>query len=77
MLEQNHVSSTNYIAEVASKDKLADLLDKQWPGPIPYTILIAPGGNVVYRAVNQIDPLKVRRAIVDHLGRTYASRTKP
>lgn len=77
ILEQHHVSSTNYLAEVASKDQLAELLDKQWPGPIPYTILIAPGGKVVYRTVNQIDPLEVRRAIVDHLGRTYASRTKP
>ena len=77
LLEQNHVSSTNYLADVASKDQLADLLDKQWPGPIPYTILIAPGGKVVYRAVNQINPLEVRRAIADHLGRTYASRIKP
>jgi hypothetical protein len=36
---------------------LADLIDKDWPGPIPYTILIAPGGKVIYRAVNQIDEL--------------------
>lgn len=77
LLEQNHVSSTNYLSTVATKDQLADLLDKQWPGPIPYTILIAPGGKVVYRAVNQINPLEVRRAIANHLGRTYASRTKP
>jgi hypothetical protein len=77
LLEQNHVSSTNYLSTVANKDQLAELLDKQWPGPIPYTILIAPGGKVVYRAVNQINPLEVRRAIADHLGRTYASRAKP
>jgi thiol-disulfide isomerase/thioredoxin len=77
ILEENHVSATNYISDVPNKDQLADLLDKEWPGPIPYTILIAPGGKVIYRATNQIDPLEVRRAIADHLGRTYASRTKP
>ncbi len=77
ILEEHHVSSTNYISDVANRDKLADLLDREWPGPIPYTILIAPGGKVIYRAVNAIDALEVRRAIVGHLGRTYASRTKP
>ena len=56
---------------------LAELLDRQWPGPIPYTLLIAPGGKVIYRAVNQIDPLEVRRTIANHLGRTYASRIEP
>src|SRR5688572_14860604 len=75
ILEEQHVSSTNYLARLKSRDELADLLDKQWPGPIPYTLLIAPGGKVIYRAVNEIDPLEVRRAIVGHLGRTYASRT--
>lgn len=75
ILQEHHVSSTNYITQLKSRDELADLLDKQWPGPIPYTLLIAPGGKVIYRAVNEIDPLEVRRAIVGHLGRTYASRT--
>jgi thiol-disulfide isomerase/thioredoxin len=74
VLEEAHASSKNYIVHTKSRDELAELLDKQWPGPIPYTLLIAPGGRVIYRAVNEIDPLEVRRAIADHLGRTYASR---
>jgi peroxiredoxin len=75
VLVEHHASTTNYISEITNRDELADLLDRQWPGPIPYTILIAPGGKVIYRAVNEVDPLEVRRAIVDHLGRTYANRT--
>ncbi len=58
VLEEKHVSSTNYIVHVKSRDELAELLDKQWPGPVPYTLLIAPGGKVLYRAVNEIDPWK-------------------
>jgi hypothetical protein len=53
---------------------LAEALDKQWPGPVPYTILVAPGGKIVYRKHDAIDPLALKKTIVEHLGRTYASR---
>ena len=76
VLREKHVSSTNYLSDIASRDKFAELLDKDWPGPVPYTLLIAPGGKVIYRHKGDIEPLEVRRAIVDVLGRTYASRTK-
>jgi peroxiredoxin len=74
-LRENHASCTNYIANVKDKDRLAEALDKEWPGPIPYTLLIAPGGKVIYRKSGQIEPLEVRRKIADTIGRTYASRT--
>ena len=75
VLREKHVSATNYLSAVPSRDKLADLLDKKWPGPIPYTLLVAPGGKILYRHSGPIDALEVRRAIVDFLGRTYASRS--
>ena len=43
---------------------------------LPYTLLIAPGGKVLYRQQGEIDPLAVRRQIVEVLGRTYANRGK-
>lgn len=75
-LQERHVSSPNYISTIASRDRFADLLDKEWSGPVPYTLLIAPGGKVVYRNDGPIKPLELKRAIVDVLGRTYASRKK-
>jgi thiol-disulfide isomerase/thioredoxin len=77
LLKDKKVAATNYISAIPSKDQLADLLDKDWQGPVPYTLLIAPGGKVIYRHAGPIEPLAVRRAIVDHLGRTYASRVAP
>jgi peroxiredoxin len=74
LLKENHASTTNYIAHVASRDKLADIIDKEWQGPIPYTVLIAPGGKVIYRKSGAIEPIEVRKAIVDSIGRTYANR---
>ncbi|HUB26736.1 MAG TPA: redoxin domain-containing protein, partial [Tepidisphaeraceae bacterium] len=73
-LTRDHVAATNYLYDSTDRDKLADALDPQWPGPIPYTLLIAPGGQVIYRHDGAIDPLEVKRAIVDYLGRTAAGR---
>jgi peroxiredoxin len=71
LLRDKHVAATNYLSTVKDRDRFADLLDKEWPGPLPYTLLIAPGGKVIYRKTGPIDPLEVRRAVVGRLGRTY------
>jgi len=73
-LQEKHVSSTNYIFATGDRDKLAEALDQQWPGPVPYTILVAPGGKILYRKHDTFEPLELKKAIVSHLGRTYASR---
>jgi peroxiredoxin len=74
VLRERHVSSTNYIVDIEDRDRFAEVFDKEWPGPLPHTILIAPGGRVVYRATGETDPLAIKRAIVEQLGRTYASK---
>jgi peroxiredoxin len=74
ILLDGHVALTNYISAIPSADRLADLLDREWRGPLPHTVLIAPGGKVVYRTDGDIKSLDVRRAIVEQIGRTYANR---
>ena len=71
VLKDKNVAATNYLVKTADRDKFAEALDKEWPGPVPYTLIVAPGGKVLYRKSGSIDPLEVRRAIVGHLGRTY------
>ncbi|MFO0952399.1 MAG: redoxin domain-containing protein [Isosphaeraceae bacterium] len=71
VLKEHHASTTNYILHTKDRDKFAEALDKEWPGPLPYTVLIAPGGKVLYRKTGQVDPLELKRAIVNHIGRTY------
>jgi peroxiredoxin len=74
ILQDRHVALTNYISAISSTDRLADLVDREWRGALPHTVLIAPGGKVVYRTDGDIKPLEVRRAIVEQIGRTYANR---
>src|SRR4029077_10719187 len=71
LLKENHASATNYLLNTKDRDTFAAALDKEWPGPVPYTLLIAPGGKVIYRKTGAIEPLEVKRAIVEFLGRTY------
>jgi thiol-disulfide isomerase/thioredoxin len=71
LLRQKHVAAKNYLLSSEDRDALAEALDKDWNGPVPYTILVAPGGDIVYRKHGPLDPLEVKRAIVGRLGRTY------
>lgn len=76
-LTSNHVSATNYRFSGEDRDALVEAIDKDWAGPAPYTVLIAPGGEIVYRHQGPIDSLELRRAIVERVGRTYAADRKP
>ncbi|MGQ0636137.1 MAG: redoxin domain-containing protein [Planctomycetaceae bacterium] len=71
VLERTHMATTNYLSAISDRDRFADLLDKEWGGPVPYTALIAPGGKVIYRKDGPIEALELRQAIVDALGRTF------
>lgn len=70
-LENQHASMTNYLFNEDDIDAFSAAFDKKWTGAIPYTLLIAPGGEVLYRYTGMIEPLELKRAIVDYLGRTF------
>jgi hypothetical protein len=74
MLQRKHVSSKNYLFNSDSRDALYESIDPESQGGVPYTVLISPEGKVVYRRHGEFDPAALKKAIADHLGRTYASR---
>lgn len=74
LLQEKHIAGTNYLFGSTDHDALADALDKAWQGPLPHTILIAPGGKIIYRHTGEVDLLELKQAIVAFLGRTYGPR---
>lgn len=66
-VQQEGRTTNNYHYQSDDLDALADALDPDWQGPLPHTILIAPGGKILYRHTGQIDPIELRRAIVQQL----------
>ena len=64
-------TTNNYIYTEASTDTLVQALDPQWPGPIPHTVLVAPGGEILWRHNGAFDPVVLGRKILDQLGGFY------
>lgn len=72
-LKKKQASSTNYIFSLDDKYKLIEAIDPKWQGALPYTILVEPGGKIVYARQGIIDPLSIKRMIVENrmMGRYY------
>jgi thiol-disulfide isomerase/thioredoxin len=70
-LKDKQVSCINYLFDSEDRTELGEVLEKGWEGGIPYTIIIKPGGEVIYRHIGAIEPLEVKKVIVGYLGRYY------
>jgi len=72
-LDKTDSALQNYIYEGSDKYAFIEALDPDWNGALPYTMLIEPGGNVVWSHQGPVDFLELRRAIVDHpmIGRFF------
>ncbi|WP_423148782.1 redoxin family protein [Rubrolithibacter danxiaensis] len=70
-LKSKQASNKNYIYNAENIYDLIEAVDKNWQGALPYTILVAPGGKIVYSKQGTIDPLLMKKTIVQQLGRYY------
>jgi peroxiredoxin len=63
----------NYLYDGTEKYKMIEAVDPNWNGALPYTLLVAPGGEVVYSYKGVVDMLELKKAIVEHplMGRYY------
>ncbi|MBI5690166.1 MAG: redoxin domain-containing protein [Verrucomicrobia bacterium] len=71
LLKAEGRTATNFLYTEASADALIAALDPRWPGPLPHTVLIAPGGQILYRKNGPIDHDEVLAKILDVLGPYY------
>jgi thiol-disulfide isomerase/thioredoxin len=70
-LKNKQVSCTNYLFSSEDRPELVEAIDKNWEGGIPYTVIVKPGGEIIYRHSGSIDPLEVKKVIIGCLGRYY------
>ena len=66
-LEEHHASMRNLIFGGTDKYALIEAFDPEWNGELPYTLLLAPGGSVLYRQSGPVDFLALRRILVPAL----------
>ncbi len=72
-LQKEEASATNYLFGIDDKYKLIEAIDPKWEGALPYTLIVEPGGKIVYSKQGEIDPAEVKKKIVDnpYIGRYY------
>ncbi len=72
-LQKNQSSSPNFRYAGEDKYKFIEALDSSWQGALPYTLLIEPGGKIVYRkqGLNDIEQLKKIIFKDPYMGRIY------
>jgi peroxiredoxin len=71
LLQAEGRDAVNFLYTGASTDALAAALDPQWPGPLPHTVVIAPGGRIIYRHNGPLDFAELRAALIKELGPYY------
>ncbi|MFY0650852.1 MAG: redoxin domain-containing protein [Cyclobacteriaceae bacterium] len=72
-LKKETSAVANYIYNEEDKYVMIEAVDPDWDGALPYSVLVEPGGKVVYKIMGSIDPLELKRAIVNHpsIGRYF------
>lgn len=59
--------ATNHYLFDGNPDDLAEALDPKWGGALPLTLLVEPGGKIVWRSNDEIEALTLRREIIKWL----------
>jgi peroxiredoxin len=72
-LKEKQASFRNLQFDKGDPYAMVDAIDPAWQGELPHTLLIAPGGKVIWRSEGAFDRLALRRAIVGYVGRYYHS----
>lgn len=72
-LKGEEASNKNYIFNKDNVYELIEAVDPAWQGALPYTLLVEPGGKIIYRNQGLINPAELKKLIVEnkYMGRFY------
>ncbi len=66
-MKKENRSTNNYQVKDGALDAVADAISKDWNGALPYTVLVAPGGEILWKHQGELDAVEVRRQVVKAL----------
>jgi peroxiredoxin len=71
ILNKMHATSRNLLFDSNDTAALQAAFDPTWESAVPFTVLIAPDGKVLYRKQGSVDMLELRRTILANLPSDY------
>jgi len=71
VLQKMHATSRNFLFDSSDTATLQAAFDPEWESAVPYTLLIAPDGKILYKKQVSVDILELRRAILSNLPSDY------
>lgn len=66
-MKKENRTTNNYQVKDGALDAVADAISKDWNGALPYTVLVAPGGEILWKHQGELDAVEVRRQLVKAL----------
>jgi len=66
-LKKNYASGRNLLFGTPDTFGLQAAFDPLMPAAVPFTVLIAPNGDIVFQELGEVNILKLRRAILANL----------
>jgi peroxiredoxin len=63
-LEAQHATTRNLLFGTTDPYALMKVVDPDWNGSVPYSMVVAPGGKVLFKGDGALDMLKARRLIL-------------
>jgi len=76
VLEKMHATSRNLLFASDDTAALQAAFDPTWESAVPYTVLIAPDGKILYKKQGSVDMLELRRTILASLPSDYEGFNK-
>jgi thiol-disulfide isomerase/thioredoxin len=70
-LKKQQASCRNYLFAPGNIYQLTEAVDKDLLCGVPCTLLVEPGGKVIYRRLGLIEPFELKKTIVEYVGRYY------
>jgi peroxiredoxin len=71
VLKKMHATSHNLLFDSSDTASLQAAFDSAWESAVPYAVLIAADGKVLYRKQGSVDVLELRRTILANLPSDY------
>jgi peroxiredoxin len=75
-LQRKHATSKNLLFASDDTAALQAAFDPKWQSAVPYTVLLGPGGKVLYSSMGSVDMLELRRKILAEMPSDYIGFNK-